>query len=290
MTYYTPNNIEDLQKLKKIITQKKGIKKQRLNQKIQKETQNYKLAEQYAPITKLQEKQTEVIKKGQDEQLEALQKHTETLKAITAPLVGEEKLDSIEAPNDEDEQNIRSMDSDISDILSTLLNYETHSKFVFTKENFNNYTINGKPFSINDNIINFNEFNYEITPLFLQLFMKGNKDDYTRLSDDEKDALIEFVDYAGGLGRDVKSNLYKAVKYIEDSKYQDLEGNGNRISFVFLSSDPNTLVEKLEVLNGESLAGNTNAYREASAILAELLRMNEVSNTEYENGMNIFIT
>ncbi len=174
MSYFTPNNIEDLKKLKNIINQKKDIKKQRLNKKIQKETQNYELAEQYAPITKLQEKQTEVIKQGQDEQLEALQNHTETLKAITAPPIEDKILEAAIEDEDEDEQNIRSMDSDISDILSTLLNYETHSKFVFTRENFINYTVNGKPFSINDNRISFNDIEFEITPFFLQLFMKGN--------------------------------------------------------------------------------------------------------------------
>ena len=50
-----------------------------------------------------------------------------------------------------------------------------------------------------------------------------------------------------------------------------------------------TLVERLEVLVGEHFAGNKNAYREASAILHELLRMGELSKIEYENGMKIFI-
>ena len=117
--------------------------------------------------------------------------------------------------------------------------------------------------------------------------MRGNKTDFSQLPDEEKEALVEFVDYAGELGRDVKSNLYKAIKYIKESQYQNIEGQGT--SFIFLSSDPNTLVERLEVLVGESFAGNKNAYREASAILAELLRMEEISNTEYENLMNIFI-
>ena len=285
MTYYTPINIEDLEKLKNIINQRKDIKKLRLNKKILKTTQNYDLAEQYAPITKLQEKQTEVIKQGQDDQKQAF----EILKAITAPTTQDETLDSIEGPSeDEDTPNIVSIDSDISDSISALLSKDnTHGKFKFSKENFNIYKVNEKPFRIIDNKINFNELEFEITPLFLQLFMKVNKADFTQLSDEEREALVEFVDYAGGLGRDVKSNLYKAVKYIENSKYQNIEGNGT--NFVFLSSDPNTLVERLEVLVGESFAGNKNAYREASAILAELLRMNELTSTEYEKGMNIFI-
>ena len=180
------------------------------------------------------------------------------------------------------------MDGDISDKIAALLNEDnTHAKFKFTKEIFNNYKVNENPFKIIDNEIKFNDLEFEITPLFLQLFMRSNKADFTQLSDEEKEALVEFVDYAGGLGRDVKSNLYKALKFIEDFQYQNIEGQGT--SFVFLSSDPNTLVERLEVLVGESFAGNKNAYREASAILAELLRMEEITNTEYEKGMNVFI-
>ena len=137
--------------------------------------------------------------------------------------------------------------------------------------------MNEKPFKIIDNKIKFNDLDIEITPLFLQLFMRGNKDDSTQLSDEEKEALVEFVDYAGGIGRDVKSNLFKVLKSIENFQYQNIEGQ--RTSFVFLSSDPNTFAEGLEVLvgpnsPGESFAGK-NAYREASAILAEFLGTEE---------------
>ena len=122
--------------------------------------------------------------------------------------------------------------------------------------------------------LNWKEIEFEITPFFFNC-LSGNKTDFTQLSDEEKEALVEFVEYAGGLGRDVKSNLYKTVKYIKESQYQNIEGQGT--TFIFLSSDPNTLVERLEVLVGESFAGNKNAYREASAILAELLRMEEIT-------------
>ena len=116
--------------------------------------------------------------------------------------------------------------------------------------------------------------------------MQNNKVDYNKFNEEENLALKRFVDYAGGLGKDYNSNLYKTIKNIENR--QKLEGKG--ISFIFLSSDPNVLVERLEVLVGESLAGNTNAYQEASAILHELLRINEISKTEYENAMKIFIS
>ena len=82
MTFYTPNNKEDLEKLKNLIEQKKDIKKLRLNRKIQKETLNKDLAEIYAPITKNQQEQTKIIKEGQENQLKAIQDQTDEIKAI----------------------------------------------------------------------------------------------------------------------------------------------------------------------------------------------------------------
>ena len=73
MTFYAPNNKEDLQKLKNPIEPKKDIKKLRLNRKIEKETLNKDLAEIYAPITKNQQEQTKIIKEGQENQLKAIQ-------------------------------------------------------------------------------------------------------------------------------------------------------------------------------------------------------------------------
>ncbi len=128
---------------------------------------------------------------------------------------------------------------------------------------------------------------FEKSQLFFNLSVFGNNATFKQLTDEESEALPNFVDYAGGLGRDVKSNLYKVLKFSEAKNLGNLGGAGT--SFVFLSPDPNVLVERLEVLVGESLAGNTNAYREATAIYNEFLRLEEVSVIEYENGMNLFI-
>ena len=99
--------------------------------------------------------------------------------------------------------------------------------------------------------------------------------------------LNKFVENAGGLERDTRSNLSEVPKTFKDSLIQEIDGDG--VSFIFLSSEPIVLVERFEVLVGESLAGNTNAFREASAILHELLGMKEITEIEYENAMKIFI-
>ncbi len=84
MSYYTPTIIEDLKKLKNIINQRKDIEKLRLNEKIQ-ETQNYDLAEQYAPITKSQKEQAEALKQARQEQVQAIEDRTEAIQALAGP-------------------------------------------------------------------------------------------------------------------------------------------------------------------------------------------------------------
>ena len=278
MSFYAPKNI-DLNKLKNLINQKRDIKKQRLNKKIQKATLNYDLAEQYAPITKLQEKQI----KGQEDNTRAIETQTKMLQEATTPSLG-----AIEATNDEQTGTAKAIDGGISDIISALLiQTNTHPQMKFSKKDFNNYKINNKSFKLYDNKIKFNEMEFKISPDFLKLFLKANNIDYSEFTREESDALINFITYAGGLERDTRSNLNQAFKSFKQNNIQEIDGDG--INFIFLSSDPNTLVERFEVLVGESLAGNTNAFREASAILHELLRMKEITETEYENAMKIFI-
>ena len=283
MAFFAPKNIEDLNKLKKLINQKNDIKKQRLNKKIQNTTLNYDLAEQYAPILNLQEKQI----KGQEDNTRAIETQTKMLEEDTTPSIKSPILEAIEASDEEQTGTAKPIDGDISDMISSLLiQTNTHPQMKFSKKDFNNYEINKKPFKLYDSKIKFNEIEFKISPDFLNLFLKANNIDYSKFTLEESDALVKFINYAGGL-RDTRSNLNQAFKFFKQKNKQETKGDG--ISFIFLSSDPNTLVERFEVLVGESLAGNTNAFREASAILHELLRMKEITETEYENAMKIFI-
>ena len=53
-------------------------------------------------------------------------------------------------------------------------------------------------------------------------------------------------------------------------------------------NDPNVLVQRLEILIGEYLAGNKNSISEAEAILKELMKQNEINNNQYKNTMKLF--
>ena len=187
MTFYAPNNQFDLEKLQNLIEQKKDIKKLRLNRKIEKETLNKDLAEIYAPITKNQEKQTEIIKEGQENQLKAIQDQTDQIKAITSlpstsALQQKKSIPAIESQSEDEFHDVdtKPINSDIQTAVSGLLNQNnTSPNHKFTSETINKYKINNKPFRIIDNKLFFNEREYEITPLFFNLFIKGNKEDYT---------------------------------------------------------------------------------------------------------------
>ena len=107
--------------------------------------------------------------------------------------------------------------------------------------------------------------------------MKGSKINANQLTDEEKEGLTQSIAYAGGLGRDVKSNrvLNKIPNYGTNEESmadyilnrEEIEGTGY---FIILSSNPAFLDDSLEVLVCEQFAGNSNAYREVSATLHEL--------------------
>ena len=228
MAFFAPKNIEDLNKLKKLINQKNDIKKQRLNEKIQKTTLNYDLAEQYAPILNLQEKQI----KGQEDNTQAIEAQTKMLEEQdTTP-----SLEAIEVSEEEQSAKTKAIDGDISDIISALLiQTNSHPQMKFSKKDFNNYEINNKPFELYDSKIKFKEMEFKISPDFLELFHKANNIDYSKFTREESVALIKFINYAGGL-RDTRSNLNQAYKSFKQKNKQETTGDG--ISFIFLSSDP----------------------------------------------------
>ena len=151
MTFYSPKNDEELEKIKTIIEQKKNIKKMNLNKKIQKQTLNYDLAEQYAPITNLQKKTTEDIKKGQQEQKLAIEDQTKAIRDQTKIMTNmlPELPEEMPAIPDNEVQ-INAIDGGISDKLNRITNNGSYAKFNFIKNDLNNYSINEKPFQIVD--------------------------------------------------------------------------------------------------------------------------------------------
>ena len=267
--------------------------------KIEKQNLNYDLTEKYKRITKLQEEQNNLIKEGQLKraiQLNDIQlKQAEQLQAIgdQTNLVGNLALRPTPFHTHlpiQHEPQYRIVDDEINTAITGLTTNHL-TAFDFRKYD-GEFSVNGKHFEINDKKLTFNDpetgiHSFDVTPNFFSIFRRGR---YVgpEFDEDELKNLESFVKYAGGLGPDTQSKLYQILsKLPKPRKKRKIEGRG--VSFIFRSSDPNVFVERLEVLAGESLAGNTDAYREASAILHELLRMGEVTKQEYETGMKIFM-
>ena len=156
MTFYSPKNDEELEKIKTIIEQKKNIKKINLNKKIQKQTLNYDLAEQYAPITDLQKKTTEDIMKGQQEQKLAIEDQTKAIRDQTNIMTNmlPELPEEMPATPDNEVQ-INAIDGGISDKLNRITDKGSYAKFIFIKNDLNNYSVNEKPFQIIDKKLKF---------------------------------------------------------------------------------------------------------------------------------------
>ena len=192
-----------------------------MNEKIQNTTLNFDLAEQYAPILNLQEKQI----KGQEDNTRAIEAQIKMLEEDTSPSLG-----AIEASDEEQTSTAKPIDGDISDMISALLiQTNTHPQMKISKKDFNNYEINNKPFKLYDSKIKFKEMEFKISPDFLELYHKANDIDYSKFTREESDALIKFINYAGGL-RDTRSNLNQAFKKIKNKRLKEMES----VSFFYL--------------------------------------------------------
>ena len=129
-------------------------------------------------------------------------------KEFTIPAKKSPTLEPLETSENEENVQIKAIDSEFSEMISSFLNQEnTHPQKKFTKRDFNHYKINDKPFEVYYDRIEIDDKEFEVSPDFLKLFLKGNKVDFAEFNTEDMNAFINFVHYAGGLERDTRSNL-----------------------------------------------------------------------------------
>ena len=91
---------------------------------------------------------------------------------ITTPAI---KSPTLESVDDEENVKTKAIDSEISDMISSLLNHSnTHKEMNFMKEDFNNYKINDKPYEPYDDISKYDDTTVRISHNFLKRFIEGN--------------------------------------------------------------------------------------------------------------------
>ena len=130
---------------------------------------------------------------------------TKSLKEFASPAINSSTLEALE---DEQNAQTKAIDSEISERVSGLLNqHNTHAQMKFSKYVFNNYRVNDEPFEVYEDRIKLVDKGFAISPKFFKIFIKGNRLNSNTFTPEEITALSAFVDYAGGLERDTRTNL-----------------------------------------------------------------------------------
>ena len=174
--------------------------------------------------------------------------------------------------------------------------------------NKNHFKINKHPVRMSSESILTEKNEYPLTEDFV-LFLTNNKMQGKNMDSGSKNQIQSFlrdINYSLLKG-DKRSPRYKFIKSLHDqaslewaspaqtlsdsldrTQYEDVQGEGIKHTYVFLPSDPDYLLDRLEILIAESAAGNNNVLNEIPAIGEELHRQKEVTDDEYQNFLTNF--
>ena len=154
------------------------------------------------------------------------------------------------------------------------------------------FYIGNTPIEINDNNIRIDDKVYPGTPGLWELLIMDQPDQDIFSAEDHRNySEILYKTNAIRQKNDPNSSRPKAsrsekwtklIKPIWDKRAQ-YEGNG--ISTVYLPSDPNALLDRLDLLMASRSAGNTGTRNEIVSICDELLRQNIITRESYKKIM-----
>ena len=156
-----------------------------------------------------------------------------------------------------------------------------------------NFYIGNKPVTIVDDNIIVDGEEYQGTPGLWELIIAKNPDSEIYTEQDHRNyAKIMIASNALKKGNDPKSPRPKASKgnkwkslLREVWDNRDYEGSGNTV--VVIPSDPNALLERLDLLMASKAAGNTGVRNELVSICDELKRQNVLDVNTYKKIMSI---
>ena len=320
---YSIHNRDDLEKLKKLQESKSLkslIKAERLKKKLGKQDFHYDMEEVFEPVTENQKKSQNQTKLKSEKQIQALRDSTRTTtqairessNALNKNLQKSIKeYDEITYRNNQlvtDLVNSNQVDSTIIKTVSNLLNDKNKSQFslepvtqsAFGEGNPNLFTINptnpqqvlikGSTMTFeNGNTYNLNDpdLSYFITNTQLDKEIQNENLIYNFLKDMKYD-----LNYG-----DKKSSRYYLIKAIFNTYYQEgselkLTGQkpANPVVCIFLSSDPDELVDQLKLLYFEKVGGNDNPTlgELIIAIADKLFQYQCITTNQHQNLVSTF--
>lgn len=249
----------------------------------------------FAPVTRHQAKTTTALEQLDKNQRDTANTQNQFLEAL--PYFAGPQADStfLEGPTrfyDAEDETVN-LDALMQDALAG-----SESGAYNVRWNHNRYVIGTKRIRIGNGKVRLDEREYPATKGLLQLLTRKtptgyDEEDLANYSDilDKSDAI-----YLGGnrpvdknsakwknIVRPIWEKLYQQRAKAADSK-KAKRGIKKGGGVIFLSSDPNALVKRLQLLLASVQAGNNGVVRnEAVAILDELLRMKHIDQEEYKS-------
>ena len=279
---FTIHNRDDLEKLNKLKETQLLLKQERLKEKLGKQDFHYDIEEVFEPVTNNQKKELKAINEAAEEQRLAL---TESVKAIReANTSNIEQYKYITEKNNKllnQLVNSKSVDSSIIKTIANLLSDKNKSQFKIEQndpKNPNSFTINPtNPQNITfsgSNMIFEDGRTYNLNNPDLQYFITNTSIDREINNLETISNFLFDMKYNSSEG-DKKSDRYKFIKDLQSypSSQEELEAGSIFPEIIFLPSDPNELVDRLNLLYQEIKGGNDNPQlkQEIIAIVDKLL-------------------
>ena len=287
------HNRDDLEKLKKLQETKSSLKAERLKEKLGKQDFHYDMEEVFEPVTENQKRNQTKQQELSEKQIQALRDSTKT-KTTTQAI--ENQTRAIEHGSDILNKNLQKSikdansnqaDSSIVKTVSNLLNTQSQFRLEPVEGNPNLFIIN--PFTnpqqviIKGSTMTFQNGNtYYLNDPDLSIFITNTQHDKIK-NIAVKYNFLRGMNYDLNYG-DKKSNRYNFIK----SMLQPQIGSG--LNFVFLSSDPDELVDQLKLLHFEKVGGNDNLMlsEQIIAIADKLLQYQCITTNQHQNLISTF--
>ncbi len=275
MAVYSITNLDDLKKLQALAEKKDALSKQRVLDRIEKQTFDEQTIEMFKPVI---ESTQEVVKAIQNIE-------PSTITNIYNPVPAIEPENQLAIESDIEEiQGLPSVDKELSDAFAAIEKQGRQPGFDIVLVGPNEYLINQTHIILRDGGIYGRDFQIPYSTNMLRALIDRtiNPSNFPYEDQENLYTLLNKVGY-----QVPKGSASKRLKWFKnfsraDSRSDEQSGSGLQ-NVMFLSSDPNELVERLSVLIQERQAGNDNVLDEGTAILDFLREAGNLTDEEYLN-------
>ena len=265
--------------VKEYLELKKKIRDNFLSERIGEQQLQTDLSKFYRPITETQKATTREITEGLKPIREGIEKLPEAIQPLGKATEEEEDEEEEEEEEDEEEKPL-----DLGEIAKEYLKDPNRdTTFGIRNEEGLHYIGSKQATIVNNNIIVEGE-KFRGTPGLRELIMSKKPEDFTKEDYDnyaklmvKTNALYRYNDPKNPNPKSSKGDKWNLIRLIW-AKRKEYEGEG----VVVIPSDPNALLERLDLLLASQEAGHTGVRNELVSICDELKRQGVLDTKAYK--------